>query len=212
MVIVSPSLLSADFSDLRNELASVAQAPWLHLDVMDGEFVPNITFGAPVIKKLRPHSAQVFDTHLMINDPIRYIGDFAAAGADIITVHTEACGDIDAVIDMIHAKGKKAGLSVKPGTPVEVLYPYIGKIELALIMTVEPGFGGQKLIPKTVEKIKLLSEEIKKRRLPVIIEADGGITAENAKSIAAAGCTALVAGSAVFGQIDRTAAIRAIAG
>ena len=209
MIQISPSVLSANLADLASECAAIERdgADLIHLDVMDGSFVPNITFGAPVIKWARPAAKIPFDVHLMIDEPIRYVEDFAKAGADIITVHIEACADIHATIDKIHSFGIKAGVVVKPNTPIDVVYPLLDKIEMVLIMTVEPGFGGQGLIEETLPKISELKAEITRRNLHVPIEVDGGIKAENIARVASYGADIFVAGSSVFGKADRKAAI-----
>lgn len=209
MVKISPSVLSANLAKLADECASIEQdgADYIHLDVMDGSFVPNITFGAPVIKWARYAAKIPFDVHLMIDEPIRYIEDFVNAGANIITVHIEACKDVEATIDKIHELGVKAGVSVKPTTPVDALYPILDKIDMALVMTVEPGFGGQGLIKQTLPKVKALKNEIVRRGLKVPIEVDGGITAENIAEVESYGAEIFVAGSSVFGQQDRAKAM-----
>lgn len=209
MIQISPSVLSANLADLANECAAIERdgADLIHLDVMDGKFVPNITFGAPVIKWARPAAKIPFDVHLMIEEPIRYIEDFAKAGADIITVHMEACNDINATIDKIHSFNIKAGVVVKPNTPIDVVYPLLDKLEMVLIMTVEPGFGGQGLLEETLPKISALKAEITRRGLHVPIEVDGGIKADNIAHVASYGADIFVAGSSVFGKADRAAAI-----
>lgn len=209
MIKIAPSVLSANLADLANECAAIERdgADLIHLDVMDGHFVPNITFGAPVIKWARSAAKITFDVHLMIDEPIRYIEDFAKAGADIITVHIEACSDINATIDKIHSLGVKAGVVVKPNTPIDVVYPLLDKIEMVLIMTVEPGFGGQGLIEETLPKISALKAEITRRGLDIPIEVDGGIKADNIAHVASYGADIFVAGSSVFGKEDRKAAI-----
>lgn len=210
MIKLSPSLLACDFSQMRNEVAKVEKAgcDMLHLDVMDGVFVPNISFGMPVIKALRPHSKLVFDVHLMIQDPVRYIKDFADCGADLITFHYESCNDQGQVIEKIRECGKKVGISIKPSTPAFVLEPFLDKVDMVLVMTVEPGFGGQKLIPDTLSSVKQVSDMAKMRGITIDIQVDGGINPENAKDAVQAGANVLVAGSAVFGASDVEAAVR----
>ncbi len=199
-MILSPSILAADFSILGKQIeeADKAGAQYLHIDVMDGYFVPSISMGMPVIKTIRKVSDIVFDVHLMVIDPIRYIDEFAECGADIITVHYEACKDVVATIDAIHKAGCKAGLSIKPDTDVEVLFPLLSKVDMVLVMTVEPGFGGQKFLDFTYDKIKAVRREINRLGVSVDVEIDGGVTRENIKSILEAGANVIVAGSAVF--------------
>ena len=210
---VAPSLLAADFSKLAVEVEKVekAGAEWLHLDVMDGAFVPNISFGPCVISCLRGISKMFFDVHLMINEPIRYLEDYKNAGADGITVHAEACSDLEGTLKAIRAMGLKAGVSVKPKTPVSFIEKYLPLCDNVLIMTVEPGFGGQKLIPETVPKIAEVKALLEKYGIVSEIQADGGISAANVAPLAEAGLTVAVAGSAVFRAEDPAAAVAAIA-
>ncbi|MBE6554042.1 MAG: ribulose-phosphate 3-epimerase [Ruminococcaceae bacterium] len=200
MIYIAPSLLSADFAHLEAEIKRMenAGANYLHLDVMDGLFVPNITFGAPVISALRPHSKLIFDVHLMIQDPIRYIDDFVKAGADIITVHLESCADPRAALNAIREKELRCALAISPATPVEQLIPYLSEIDMALIMTVVPGFGGQKLIPETLEKVRTVRRYAESHHLKLDIEVDGGIKPDNIHLLTEAGANIIVAGSAIF--------------
>lgn len=212
MIKISPSILASDFSRLGQEVSAMeaAGADMIHIDVMDGHFVPNISFGMPVIKSLRPVTNLVFDVHLMISDPLRYLGDFAKAGADMIVFHLESDSDVKATIDEIHRLGKKAGISIKPGTPAQALLPYMKDIEMALVMTVEPGFGGQKFMPDMMEKLRILRAYCQENGLNVDLQVDGGIDLNTAPIAVENGANVLVAGSALFGKPDYTAAVAAL--
>ena len=201
---LSPSMLSVDFGKVAEQLKLVEDAgtPYIHLDVMDGMFVPNISFGIPVIKGIRKHSNMVFDAHLMIVEPERYIEEFRKAGADIINFHVEATKYPAEVIRQIQATGARAGITINPRTPVEAVYPYLKEIDMVLVMTVEPGFGGQKFMAQHVSKIKQLAAWKKELDLNFDIEVDGGITIDNVREVLDAGANVIVAGSAVFGKED----------
>ncbi len=200
MTILAPSMLSADFKELGKEIQAIEEngAKYLHFDVMDGIFVPSISFGMPVLKSIRSGTNLVCDVHLMITEPIRYVEDFAKAGADLITIHLEACEDVDATIAKIKECGCKVGISIKPNTPVSALQPYLEKVDMILIMSVEPGFGGQKFIPSSLEKIAETKAMIDKNGLSVDIQVDGGIYTHNVEEVLKAGANIIVAGSAVF--------------
>lgn len=200
MLILSPSILAADFSVLGKQIKEVEMAgvQYLHIDVMDGSFVPSISFGMPVISSIRKISNIIFDVHLMIEEPERYIEEFARIGADIITFHLEATKKPGEVIEQIHSLGKKAGMSIKPGTPVEAILPYMEQLDMLLVMTVEPGFGGQSYIPESTERIRQARKLFEEKGLKTDIQVDGGITADNVHVVLEAGANVIVAGSAVF--------------
>lgn len=197
-MLVSPSILSCNFNKLIDEIRLVNNAEMIHCDVMDGHFVPNITFGAPILKYVKKELDVVLDVHLMISDPVKYAIDFQKIGADFITFHYEAVDDAKDAIDKIKALGVKVGISIKPNTDVKVLDPYLKDLDLILVMSVEPGFGGQKFMDSSLPKLKYLSEEKKKNKYNYLIEVDGGINLETAKLVKDNGCEAVVAGSFVF--------------
>ena len=211
MIKISPSILSCDFANLKNDIDTViADIDYIHIDVMDGLFVYNISFGIPVIKSIRPHFTKLFDTHLMIVNPERYIDAFSNAGADLITFHIEATEDSNKVINMIHEKGLKAGISLRPKTKVEELIPYLDKVELVLVMSVEPGFGGQEFDPSAIEKIKWLKEYKMAHNLNYEIEVDGGINEITGKLCKDAGADVLVSGSYIFKAVNRKEKIESL--
>ena len=207
--VVAPSILSADFGNLNRdtEMLNRSAAEWVHVDVMDGVFVPNISFGFPVLKAVKAVSTKTIDTHLMIVDPIRYVEQFVGAGSDYVTFHYEAAENISATIEAIHNAGAKAGISIKPKTDVAVLEPWIESVDMVLIMSVEPGFGGQSFIPASLDKVRALRRMIEEHNTECIIEIDGGISAANAAQVYDAGVDVVVAGSAVFCAEDPEAEI-----
>lgn len=203
-VLVAPSLLSCDFSRLKEEIEEVERAgsDWLHVDVMDGHFVPNLTVGPVVVHWIKKASRLPLDVHLMIEEPLRYLEAFRKAGSDSLTIHVEACQDVAKTLQTIRSLGARAGISLRPETPVESIFPYLDQLDLILVMTVEPGFGGQRFMPEMLEKIKALRPRFRGK-----ISVDGGIDSETAPRAVAAGADVLVAGTALFGQKDRAKAI-----
>ena len=208
--LLAPSILSADFNHLGRDIQLVneSEADWFHVDVMDGVFVPNISFGFPILKHVKKISQKPLDVHLMIVNPDRYLEEFASAGADVITVHQEACPHLHRTIQKIHSLGVKAGVAINPATPVSVLKDILCDADLFLVMSVNPGFGGQKFIPRSIDKIRQLRIELDQAGSSAVIEVDGGVDGSNFRDVADAGADVLVAGSAVFNQPDPLAAIR----
>jgi ribulose-phosphate 3-epimerase len=211
-VRIAPSILSADFGRLAEEVADAERggADWIHVDVMDGRFVPNITLGPIVVGAVRRATRLPVDVHLMIVEPDRYIEDFAKAGADVISVHVEACVHLERTLAEIRRLGKRAGVVLNPHTPEESIRYVLGTVDLVLVMSVNPGFGGQKFLPAVLPKLRALREMIDRSGLPIDLEVDGGVAPETAREVVQAGARVLVAGNAVFGQRDRGGAIRAI--
>ena len=209
MRIVAPSILSADFGNLERDIKMIdrSEAEWVHIDVMDGVFVPNISFGFPLMKPIRKATAKVLDVHLMIVEPERYVKRFVEAGADYVTFHLEACVDPRAAIAEIKATGAKAGVSIKPATPVEAVFDYLDELDMVLVMSVEPGFGGQSFMPDSLDKVRTLRREIDEKGYNCLIEIDGGISASNAREVFDAGVNVIVAGSSVFNAENQEQAI-----
>ena len=209
MISISPSILAGDFARLGEaaRLCEASGADMLHIDVMDGHFVPNITIGAPVVKCLRKAVGLFFDVHLMISEPDRYIPDFAAAGADLITVHAESDGDTEKTVELIRSLGVKAAVALKPATPADTVFPYLDKLDMVLVMTVEPGFGGQSFMADQLPKIAAIRAECERRGLTTDIQVDGGITDKTAPLVIEAGANVLVAGSYLFKAADMAEAI-----
>ncbi len=203
--LIAPSLLSCDFSRLQSEIEEVEKAgcDWLHLDVMDGHFVPNLTIGPVIIRSIRKCTRLPLDVHLMIEEPIRYVEDFRKAGSDSLTVHVEACKEAPKTLEAVRLAGAKVGMSLRPKTPVETLFPFLDQLDLILVMTVEPGFGGQKFMPEMLQKVRTLRPRFRGR-----ISVDGGIDTETARQAIDAGADVLVAGTSIFGQKDRAKAIK----
>lgn len=213
-VLVAPSILSADFGHLATDINFINDSPadWFHVDIMDGIFVPNISFGFPVMKALQKDAKKPLDFHLMIADADKYLEEFAKHGAYMLTVHYEACTHLHRTIQKIKSLGMKAGVAINPSTPVSVLEDILGDLDMVLVMSVNPGYGGQKFIPNTFEKIKVLKKMIETKKLKTIIEVDGGVDTTNARDLENAGANVLVAGNAVFTAKDRNSAINLIKG
>ncbi len=214
MIKISPSILSADFANLERDIRKISTADYVHVDVMDGVFVPNISIGLPVVKAIRPVTQQPLDVHLMIVEPGRYAGRFCDAGADIVTMHVEADTEENllSAIEVIHAKGKRAGVVLKPATPVSAVLPYLERVELILVMTVEPGFGGQSFMEDQLEKVRAIRALIEERNPDCELEVDGGVAPDTYRACIDAGANVLVAGSAVYGAEDIPARIQLLRG
>lgn len=212
MIKIAPSILAADFANLEKEVAAMKQAGahLIHVDVMDGHFVPNISIGIPVVQSLRKKTDMILDVHLMISDPLAYASRFADAGADMVVFHLESDGETQAVIDVIKAKGKKCGVSIKPKTPAEEIFPYLPQLDMVLVMTVEPGFGGQKFMDEMCGKVAAVRAECNRLGLSTDIEVDGGIDAATIGKAAKAGANVFVAGSALFGKPDYEKAVQGL--
>ena len=209
MRIVAPSILSANFGNLERDIKMIdrSAAEWVHIDVMDGVFVPNISFGFPIIKPIRKATDKVLDVHLMITEPEKYVKRFVEAGANYVTFHHEACANPRAAIAEIKAAGAKAGVSIKPATSAEEIFDYLGELDMVLVMSVEPGFGGQSFMPHSLDKVRALRKEIDEMGYSCLIEIDGGISAKNAREVFDAGVDVIVAGSSVFNAEDQEQAI-----
>ena len=212
MMKISPSILSCDFSRMGEEFARMEKcgADWLHIDVMDGHFVPNLTLGAPIVKALRPYASIPFDVHLMISNPLQYVPDFLKAGADILTFHIESDSPVEETIELVRAGGSVPALSLKPKTPAEAVFPYLDRLGMVLVMTVEPGFGGQSFMADLMPKLQAVRSYIDEKNPTCELEVDGGINPETAKVCIAHGANVLVAGSAYFKSADKAAFVRSI--